>query len=318
MDCQPTHTSPHVVRWETLDDITSPSLGLPDDNFFRWSDALLLSSWLEFGLLGKKHLDPNYVVFIILGSLNCIYPSDGAFMPLKREVESTKLDFRGLSMWQQQFNLGLIGLLTQHWAWSFVCRLPPHFTLMKYVVSGLLFTSHLIGVVYLLSGAQPSSFQPWRRCKPPAGQAVRGVCFHSGDCRSLFIRQRAVPLSTRGVSSPRCKATIPGIAPEAFFGGAFPSPHLAPALTLSVFKFSVAVLQSEELQSLVHRLPEVDLIHMAKNISSSIIAGSVRLSAWVVFHILSLSKLGQASSLLGYYLQYGSHSDSKGHCTARV
>lgn len=122
-------------------------------------------------------------------------------------------------------------------------------------------------------------FSPDDGVNPPAGQAVRGVCFHSGDCRSLFIRQRAVPLSTRGVSSPRCKATIPGIAPEAFFGGAFPSPHLAPALTLSVFKFSVAVLQSEELQSLVHRLPEVDLIHMAKNISSSIIAGSVRLSA---------------------------------------
>lgn len=124
-----THTSPHVVRWETLDDITSPSPGLPDDNFFRWSDALLLSSWLEFGLLGKKHLDPNYVVFGILGSLNCIYPSDGAFMPLKREVESTKLDFRGLSMRQQQFNLGLIEVsLSSHWpadtALSLVLCLP--------------------------------------------------------------------------------------------------------------------------------------------------------------------------------------------------
>lgn len=225
-------------------------------------------------------------------------------MPLKREVESTKLDFRGLLMRQQQFNLGLIELSLACWHSTELVPLFAgcHLILHSWNMLFLVFcSSHLIGVVYLLSGAQPSSFQPWRRCKPPAGQAVRGVCFHSGDCSSLFIRQRAVPLSTRGVSSPRCKATIPGIAPEAFFGGAFPSPHLAPALTLSVFKFSVAVLQSEELQSLVHRLPEVDLIHMAKNISSSIIAGSVRLSAWVVSHILSLSKLGQASSLLGYY-----------------
>lgn len=205
MDCQPTHTSPHVVSWETLDDITSPSPGLPDDNFFRWSDALLLSSWLEFGLLGKKHLDPNYVVFIILGSLNCIYPSDGAFMPLKREVESTKLDFRGLSMWQQQFNLGLIELSLACWHST---ELGPlfagcHLILHSWNMLFLVFCSLVTWLAWFISWVEPSRahFSPddgvnhqqvrlWEECVFTA--VIAGLCL-SGSVPYRFQPEACLP-----------------------------------------------------------------------------------------------------------------------------
>lgn len=62
----------------------------------------------------------------------------------------------------------------------------------------------------------------------------------------------------------------------------------------------------------VHRLPVFDLIHMTKNISSHIIAGSACVCVCVC-PTFSLSKLGQASSLLGAYHTVCSNTDSNGH-----
>lgn len=133
----------------------------------------------------------------------------------------------------------------------------------------------------------------------------RTACFHSRDCRPLFVQQCVGTLSKRGV--PACCwafHAISGGAPSASLGAAFPHISLlvSPCSGLQVFDMFFQHTFS---------LAELDLILRTKNTWCAY-------NRWkcvsVFMHAsFSLSKLGQELTVL-----LGSHAESKGRCATSM